>query len=234
MSKGGLGKWFGEKWVDVKTGKECGRSGSEKASRSYPACRPAAAAAKMSALLADASLSGDLATSFAIHEVYGNVEQQHFVAVGQMSRRWWSVQQNDSITHLQYVTAGDSAVRPSHAALNGTTLPKTDKFWDTHYPPLGYRCRCTVRSLTLAQFEGLPPNTPTTAPSVAPDAPEFFNNPGSTGKAIGDMHRYFASLSSSDKEQIVKSSQYAAIMAEVAKLPEELQQQAKLFIFPTL
>jgi len=46
--KGGLGKWFGEKWVDVKTGKACGRSGSEKSSRSYPACRPAAAAAKMS------------------------------------------------------------------------------------------------------------------------------------------------------------------------------------------
>lgn len=47
--KGGLGKWFGEKWVDVKTGKACGRSGSEKSSRSYPACRPAASAAKMSA-----------------------------------------------------------------------------------------------------------------------------------------------------------------------------------------
>ena len=49
MSKGGLGKWFGEKWVDVKTGKDCGRSGSEKSSRAYPACRPAAAAAKMTA-----------------------------------------------------------------------------------------------------------------------------------------------------------------------------------------
>ncbi len=49
MAKGGLGKWFGEKWVDVKTGKECGRSGKEKSSRSYPACRPAAAADKMSA-----------------------------------------------------------------------------------------------------------------------------------------------------------------------------------------
>lgn len=47
MAKGGLGKWFGEKWVDVKTGKECGRSGKEKSSRSYPACRPAAAAAKL-------------------------------------------------------------------------------------------------------------------------------------------------------------------------------------------
>jgi len=46
--KGGLGKWFGEKWVDVKTGKPCGRSGAEKSKRGYPACRPAAAAAKMS------------------------------------------------------------------------------------------------------------------------------------------------------------------------------------------
>jgi hypothetical protein len=47
--KGGLGKWFGEKWVDVKTGKACGRSGAEKSSRGYPACRPAKAAARMTA-----------------------------------------------------------------------------------------------------------------------------------------------------------------------------------------
>jgi hypothetical protein len=48
-SKGGLGKWFGEEWVDVKTGKACGRSGSEKSSRAYPACRPKAAAEKLTA-----------------------------------------------------------------------------------------------------------------------------------------------------------------------------------------
>ena len=36
--KAGLGKWFGEKWVDVKTGKPCGRKAGEK--RGYPACRP--------------------------------------------------------------------------------------------------------------------------------------------------------------------------------------------------
>jgi len=48
VAKGGLGKWFGEKWVDVKTGKDCGRSGSEKSKRGYPACRPEAAAKKMS------------------------------------------------------------------------------------------------------------------------------------------------------------------------------------------
>ena len=27
MAKGGLGKWFGEKWIDVKTGKPCVRTG---------------------------------------------------------------------------------------------------------------------------------------------------------------------------------------------------------------
>ena len=49
MSKGGLGKWFGENWVDVKTGKPCGRSGSEKSTRKYPACCPEAAAKKLTA-----------------------------------------------------------------------------------------------------------------------------------------------------------------------------------------
>lgn len=40
MGKGGLAQWFDEKWVDVKTGKTCGRSGKDKNSRPYPACRP--------------------------------------------------------------------------------------------------------------------------------------------------------------------------------------------------
>lgn len=35
---GGLDRWFAEKWVDVKTGKPCGRQEGE--DRSYPACRP--------------------------------------------------------------------------------------------------------------------------------------------------------------------------------------------------
>ena len=37
-TKGGLDRWFKEKWVDVKTGKPCGRKKGE--DRAYPACRP--------------------------------------------------------------------------------------------------------------------------------------------------------------------------------------------------
>ena len=37
-SSGGLTRWFKENWVDVKTGKPCGRQKGEK--RGYQACRP--------------------------------------------------------------------------------------------------------------------------------------------------------------------------------------------------
>lgn len=47
MAKSGLGKWFGEEWVDVKTGKPCGRSGKND-KRAYPACRPKSVASRIS------------------------------------------------------------------------------------------------------------------------------------------------------------------------------------------
>ena len=44
--KGGLGKWFGEQWVGVKTGKPCGRKKKD-SKRPYPACRPKKVASKI-------------------------------------------------------------------------------------------------------------------------------------------------------------------------------------------
>ena len=42
MAKGGLKKWFDEEWVDVKTGKKCGRKSAKNSKRPYPSCRPKA------------------------------------------------------------------------------------------------------------------------------------------------------------------------------------------------
>ena len=42
-----LKKWFKEDWIDVKTGKECGRKSATNSKRPYPSCRPKAVAAKM-------------------------------------------------------------------------------------------------------------------------------------------------------------------------------------------
>ncbi|MGN0235870.1 MAG: phage minor head protein [Paludibacteraceae bacterium] len=45
---------------------------------------------------------------------------------------------------LQYRTAGDERVRGAHAALDGVTLPPSDKFWNKYLPPNGWNCRCQV------------------------------------------------------------------------------------------
>lgn len=47
-ARGGLGKWFGEEWTDVKTGKACGRKSAKGSKRPYPACRPKRVASKIS------------------------------------------------------------------------------------------------------------------------------------------------------------------------------------------
>lgn len=50
-----------------------------------------------------------------------------------------------------YSAVNDSATRPEHAALHGTMRRYDDPFWDEYFPPNGYRCRCTVRTLSDEQ-----------------------------------------------------------------------------------
>ena len=40
--------------------------------------------------------------------------------------------------YLQYRTAGDAKVRPTHAEMAGITLPASDPFWAEFYPPNGW------------------------------------------------------------------------------------------------
>lgn len=63
-------------------------------------------------------------------------------------------QQTDTkadLPYWMYDAVNDSRVRPAHHAMDGTILPADDPWWDTHYPPNGYRCRCIVISLTEKQ-----------------------------------------------------------------------------------
>ena len=75
--------------------------------------------------------------------------------------KWLHQQRNkDKRPYLQYMAINDSRVRPSHLALDGVIRHIDDPFWQTYYPPNGYRCRCTTRALTekQAQSKGITPN----------------------------------------------------------------------------
>ena len=65
------------------------------------------------------------------------------------------IQNVDDRPYWMYVAVMDSRTRPAHAALNGKVFPYDDPFWDHFYPPNGFRCRCRVRAVTVAQARAM-------------------------------------------------------------------------------
>jgi SPP1 gp7 family putative phage head morphogenesis protein len=67
---------------------------------------------------------------------------------------WEQFKENEKFApYLMYDAINDSRTRPSHRALDGVIRRVDDPFWDTHYPANGYRCRCSVVSLTEKQAQ---------------------------------------------------------------------------------
>lgn len=125
--------------------------------------------------------------------------------------RWQQQQKNkDKRPYLMYSAINDSRVRPAHLALNRIVLPIDHPFWLTHYPPLGFRCRCTVTALTEKQAlkYGVTPDDK--LPEVA-EALDWSSHPLQFGEfeALVDQK---ISKSSLDKEYLLDQKQ--AIKAE--------------------
>lgn len=67
--------------------------------------------------------------------------------------RWERIERRaETRPWLRYSATLDDRTRPDHAAWHGTTLPVDDPFWAEHYPPNGWRCRCTVQQLSDADL----------------------------------------------------------------------------------
>ncbi|MCX8016327.1 MAG: phage minor head protein [Rhodocyclaceae bacterium] len=84
--------------------------------------------------------------------------------------RWQRIQAaKASHPYLRYVTRADERVRKTHRVWHNVTLPVDDPWWQTHYPPCGWRCRCRavpMRSKEFAQREDLK-RTPPAEPEVS-------------------------------------------------------------------
>lgn len=110
-------------------------------------------------------------------------EYQTAKASARSAQKWRSFDQYAGDVMLTYVTVGDGQVRPEHVLLEGTTKPKTDPFWDTYYPPNGYRCRCYVRAT---------PGALAKEPGGLPVMPDLFKvNVGKLAVALPPDHPYY-------------------------------------------
>lgn len=57
--------------------------------------------------------------------------------------------------YLRYVALMDGRTRPLHAQWHNTVLPVDHQWWDTHAPPCGWNCRCTLQSLSARDLDRL-------------------------------------------------------------------------------
>ena len=75
----------------------------------------------------------------------------------------------------QYDAVNDTHTRPSHLAMDGKVFPADHPVWNTWFPPNGFRCRCTVRTLSKRQVEQRGLTVEQGFPAVEPD-PHFGTN----------------------------------------------------------
>lgn len=76
---------------------------------------------------------------------------------------WNQIQANKELQPwIMYDAVDDSRTRPEHQALDGKVLPADSEFWNSHFPPNGWNCRCGVVQMTDSELTeyGLTPSKP--------------------------------------------------------------------------
>jgi len=108
--------------------------------------------------------------------------------------RWQQAQQMalarpDRPLYGRLVTAGDDRVRETHAEMHGIIRPIGDAYWDTHWPPNGFNCRCHVQILTDRDLQRYGWSvTPDGDPRLRiPPDPGWGYNPGVIGERLAQV-----------------------------------------------
>ena len=127
-------------------------------------------------------------------------EYNFATASTQMAAKWADIERDGDEYDLQYRTALDGLVRPEHAALEGITLPPSDKFWNEYYPPNGWNCRCTAVQVLKDKYPTSDSDQACAAGERATTqigkngqnkAAMFRFNPGKAGKVFPPKHPYY-------------------------------------------
>ena len=87
---------------------------------------------------------------------YLRAEYNFVQASAEMAAKWEKFMEDGDHYYLQYRTQHDDKVRPEHASLDRVTLPSSDSFWESYYPPNGWNCRCTVVQVLKRKYEPTP------------------------------------------------------------------------------
>lgn len=108
---------------------------------------------------------------------YLDAEYDTAVRQARMAANWQRYVKNKRLyPNLTYIQSKAANPRKDHLAYVGITRPLDDPFWHTHYPPVGWKCQCSVEPTD----DGV-----TDVPDGLPEVPkEFAFNSGITGQVF--------------------------------------------------
>lgn len=103
--------------------------------------------------------------------------------------------------YLQYTLGPSENHRPEHEVWDGLVLPADDPWWESHFGPLGFGCKCGVRQLSASEAQSLGvdeapddgtyeytnPKTGDTEQIPVGVDPSFNYNKGSRGDELDDV-----------------------------------------------
>lgn len=142
---------------------------------------------------------------------YLRAEFNFATASAEMAARWEEFERDGDRYYLQYRTGGDDRVRgvidpfsryaeksKLMRALHGVTLPVGHPFWDSHFPPNGWNCRCDVMQVRKSSHEATSEDALSKCITALNTEQErqktkremFRFNPGKQKKVFPDYHPY--------------------------------------------
>lgn len=130
----------------------------------------------------------DLRRSRRLRTIF-NVNMRTAYAAGQ----WKRIQRTKrALPFLCYKTVGDDRVRPRHRAWHNVVLPVDHPWWETHFPPCDWECRCQAVQMTKGMVERAGLRVWDAPPDDGP--PVSFTNPrtGEVSKVPKGIHPSFA------------------------------------------
>lgn len=158
---------------------------------------------------------------------YLEAEYNFATQSAEMAARWADQATDGDRYNLQYRIAGDDRVRDSHVSLNRTTLPPSDPFWDSYYPPNGWRCRCTAVQVLKDKY---PASDPAKAAEQGKKATtqidknganrlEMFRfNPGKQAVIFPPHHPYFKIREDVERQLHATGETVATVPTKAGKL----------------
>lgn len=162
-------------------------------------------------------------------------EYNFATASTQMAARWADIERDGDEYDLQYRTALDGLVRPEHAALEGITLPPSDKFWNEYYPPNGWNCRCTAVQVLKGKYPTSDSDQACAAGERATTqigkngqnkAEMFRFNPGKAEKIFPPKHPYYKAPAEAKKKVKAIVATMVTVTNNVATRRKQLKRQA--------